>query len=51
LVAEASAAARQQAGTGLAGSIEGHAAMDMSAKSGGGPRRRLISRDGYTSVS
>ena len=44
-------AARQQAGKGLAGSMEGHAAMDMSVKSGGGLWRRLISRDGYTSVS
>jgi uncharacterized protein len=44
-------AARQQAGKGLAGSMEGHAAMDMSIQSGGGPWRRLISRDGYTSVS
>jgi uncharacterized protein len=44
-------AARQQAGQGLAGSMEGHAAMDMSVKSGGSWWRRLISRDGYTSVS
>jgi uncharacterized protein len=44
-------AARQQAGKGMAGSMEGHAAMDMSVKSGGGLWRRLISRDGYTSVS
>src|SRR6266436_3072230 len=44
-------AARQQAGKGLAGSMEGHAAMDMSVTSGGGLWRRLISRDGYTSVS
>src|SRR5258706_1662883 len=44
-------AARQQAGKGLAGSMEGHAAMDMSVKSGGGVWRRLISRAGYTSVS
>ncbi len=44
-------AARQQAGKGLAGSMEGHAAMDMSIQSGGGLWRRLISRAGYTSVS
>jgi len=45
------AAARQQADKGLAGSMEGHAAMDMSVQSGGGLWRRLVSRDGYTSVS
>ncbi len=45
------AAARQQAELGLAGSMEGHAAMDMSIASGGSLRRRLISRDGYTAVS
>jgi len=44
-------AARQQADKGLAGSMEGHAAMDMSIASGGSWWRRLISRDGYTSVS
>src|SRR6266566_4307891 len=44
-------AARRQADRGLAGSMEGHAAMDMSIKSGGGFWRRLASRDGYTSVS
>ncbi len=44
-------AARQQADKGLAGSMEGHAAMDMSIKSGGSFWRRLVSRDGYTSVS
>src|SRR5215469_6855635 len=44
-------AARQQADKGVAGSMEGHAAMDMSIKSGGGFWQRLISRDGYTSVS
>ncbi len=31
--------------------MEGHAAMDMSMKSGGGFWRRLVSRDGYTAVS
>ncbi len=44
-------AARAQAGKGLAGSMEGHAAMDMSISSGGGFWHRLLSRDGYTSVS
>jgi uncharacterized membrane protein YraQ (UPF0718 family) len=44
-------AAREQAGKGLAGSMEGHAAMDMSIASGASFRRRLASRDGYTSVS
>jgi uncharacterized protein len=44
-------AARQQADKGLAGSMEGHAAMDMSIRSGGSFRRRLASRDGYTAVS
>jgi uncharacterized protein len=44
-------AARQQADRGLTGSMEGHAAMDMSIGSEGSLRRRLISRDGYTSVS
>ena len=31
--------------------MEGHAAMDMSIAGGGSFRRRLVSRDGYTSVS
>jgi uncharacterized protein len=44
-------AARQQADKGLAGSMEGHAAMDMSVASGGSWWRRLFSRDGYTAVS
>ncbi len=44
-------AAREQAGKGLAGSMEGHAAMDMSITSGGSFWRRLVSREGYTSVS
>ena len=44
-------AAREQAGKGLAGSMEGHAAMDMSIAAGGSFRHRLFSRDGYTSVS
>jgi uncharacterized membrane protein YraQ (UPF0718 family) len=45
------AAARQQAGQGVAGSMEGHAAMDMSVASGGSWWRRLFSGDGYTAVS
>jgi uncharacterized membrane protein YraQ (UPF0718 family) len=44
-------AARQQADRGLAGSMEGHAAMDMSIAGEGGFWHRLLSRDGYTSVS
>src|SRR5262252_3294351 len=44
-------AARRQADRGLAGSMEGHAAMDMSIQASGSFRRRLASRDGYTSVS
>jgi uncharacterized membrane protein YraQ (UPF0718 family) len=44
-------AARQQADRGLAGSMEGHAAMDMSIAGGGSFWHRLLSRDGYTSVS
>jgi uncharacterized membrane protein YraQ (UPF0718 family) len=44
-------AARQQADRGLAGSMEGHAAMDMSIASEGSFRRRLGSQEGYTSVS
>ena len=44
-------AARQQADRGLTGSMEGHAAMDMSITSGGSFRRRLFSRNGYTAVS
>jgi uncharacterized protein len=44
-------AAHTQADRGLAGSMEGHAAMDMSIAAGGSFWRRLASRDGYTSVS
>jgi uncharacterized protein len=44
-------AAREQADKGLRGSMEGHAAMDMSIPAGGSFRRRLLSRGGYTSVS
>src|SRR5690348_8592291 len=43
--------AREQAERGLAGSMEGHAAMDMSVGGEGGFVRRLLSRDGLTSVS
>ncbi len=45
------AAARTQADRGVAGSMEGHAAMDMTIAAGGSFRRRLLSQDGYTSVS
>ena len=44
-------AARQQADRGQAGSMEGHAAMDMSIAAGGSFWHRLASRNGYTSVS
>ena len=44
-------AARMQADQGLAGSMEGHAAMDMSIKAGGSFRQRLTSPGGYTAVS
>jgi uncharacterized protein len=43
--------ARRQADRGRAGSMEGHAAMDMSITAAGSFRRRLFSREGYTSVS
>jgi uncharacterized membrane protein YraQ (UPF0718 family) len=44
-------AARAQAERGLAGSMEGHAAMDMAVPAGGTLWRRLTSRRGYTAVS
>jgi uncharacterized protein len=44
-------AARAQAGRGLAGSMEGHAAMDMSVRRGGPLARRLLSGDGLTAVA
>jgi uncharacterized protein len=44
-------AARRQADRGLAGSMEGHAAMDMSVQRDGSFWRRLLSREGFTSVS
>ena len=43
--------ARAQADLGVAGSMEGHAAMDMSVQRTGSFGRRLLSRDGYTSVA
>jgi uncharacterized membrane protein YraQ (UPF0718 family) len=44
-------AAREQAERGIAGSMEGHAAMDMSIKDEGTFWRRLLSPRGVTSVS
>jgi uncharacterized membrane protein YraQ (UPF0718 family) len=44
-------AARTQADQGLAGSMEGHAAMDMSVQREGSFVRRLVSSEGLTSVS
>jgi uncharacterized membrane protein YraQ (UPF0718 family) len=44
-------AAKHQADRGLAGSMEGHAAMDMSAKAEGSLASRLASADGFTAVS
>ena len=43
--------ARQQADRALAGSMEGHAAMDMSVPGAGSFVRRLLSRDGFTAVA
>jgi hypothetical protein len=43
--------ARLQAERGVAGSMEGHAGMDMSVRSDGPFLRRLLSRDGLTSTS
>ncbi len=43
--------ARSQADRGLAGSMEGHAAMDMSTTGPGSWWRRLTSPRGYTAVS
>jgi len=43
--------ARRQADRGLAGSMEGHAAMDMSIQREGSFFRRLLSREGFTSIS
>jgi uncharacterized membrane protein YraQ (UPF0718 family) len=44
-------AALHQADQGLAGSMEGHAAMDMSVKADGSLWSRLTSAEGFTSVS
>jgi uncharacterized membrane protein YraQ (UPF0718 family) len=44
-------AARAQAERGIAGSMEGHASMDMSVPGEGSFWRRLASRPGFTSVS
>ncbi|WP_085240976.1 permease [Mycobacterium europaeum] len=44
-------AAREQADRGIAGSMEGHAAMDMSIKKQGSFARRLLSPEGFTSVA
>jgi uncharacterized protein len=43
--------ARVQADRGIAGSMEGHAAMDMSIRRPGSLASRLFSRDGYTAVA
>lgn len=43
--------AHAQAERGLAGSMEGHAAMDMSVRREGSFVRRLLSREGFTAVS
>ena len=45
------AAAREQADRGRSGSMEGHAAMDMSVAGNRPLARRLLSGDGLTSVS
>nr|WP_083212485.1 permease [Mycobacterium malmoense] len=44
-------AAREQADRGVAGSMEGHAAMDMSIKKQGSFVQRLFSAEGFTSVA
>jgi uncharacterized membrane protein YraQ (UPF0718 family) len=44
-------AAREQADKALAGSMEGHAAMDMSVDRKGSLWQRLLSKDGFTSTS
>src|SRR5580700_7334613 len=43
--------ARAQADRGVAGLMEGHAAMDMSVQRPGSFASRLFSRDGYTAVA
>jgi len=44
-------AARRQADKGLLGSMEGHAAMDMSVTEGGSLLRRITSPKGFTAIS
>jgi uncharacterized membrane protein YraQ (UPF0718 family) len=44
-------AAREQAERGIAGSMEGHAAMDMSIQRDGSFWQRVFSAEGFTSVS
>lgn len=44
-------AAREQADRGVAGAMEGHAAMDMSVQREGTMWQRLFSPDGFTSVA
>ena len=44
-------AAREQAERGIAGSMEGHAAMDMSIRRDGSFWQRVFSPEGFTSVS
>jgi uncharacterized membrane protein YraQ (UPF0718 family) len=44
-------AARRQADQGVAGSMEGHAAMDMSVHDGGSLWAGLTSRKGFTAIS
>jgi uncharacterized membrane protein YraQ (UPF0718 family) len=43
--------AKEQADKGVAGSMEGHAAMDMSVAGNGSFWHRLASREGFTAVS
>jgi hypothetical protein len=43
--------ARAQADKGLSGSMEGHAAMDMSAPERGSLWQRVLSADGFTAIS
>jgi len=51
LTAKLRAAALEQADRAVAGSMEGHAAMDMSVGGNGTFCRRLTSPDGFTAVS
>ncbi|NJP46009.1 permease [Actinacidiphila epipremni] len=44
-------AARRQAERGVAGSMEGHAAMDMSVRGEGSFARRLLSAEGFTATA